>query len=78
MSRPLRRDIAKIFREGTLIDKALERAAHEAMLAHKRAGVPLVVWKDGKVAHVDPDEFARMSQRTAPRKRRARKPGGAT
>ncbi len=74
MSRPPRRDIAKIFREGTLIDKALERAAREAMLAHKRAGVPLVVWKDGKVAHVDPDEFACMSRQAGPRNKRARKP----
>jgi hypothetical protein len=74
MSRPPARDIAKIFREGTLIDKALERAAHEAMLAHKRAGVPLVVWKDGKVVHVSPDEFARLPRRTGSRTKRSRKP----
>jgi hypothetical protein len=74
MSRSPRRDIARIFREGTLIDKALERAAHEAMLAHKRAGVPLVVWRDGKVAYVEPEEFERLPRRSGPRKKRPRKP----
>ena len=74
MSRPSRRDIAKIFREGTLIDKALERAAREAMRAHKRAGVPLVVWRDGKVAYVEPEEFGRLPRRSRPRTKRPRKP----
>ena len=31
------------------ITEAVERAGREARLRHKQAGVPLVVWRDGKV-----------------------------
>ena len=74
MSRPPRRDIAKIFRDGVLIDRALERAAREAIQIHKRAGVPLVCWRDGRVVQVDPEEAERMLRRSGPRKKRTRKP----
>ena len=46
------KDISKIFREGTPIDRALERAAQEAILAHAKAGLPVVVWKNGRTALV--------------------------
>jgi hypothetical protein len=46
------KDIAKIFAEGKLIDKALRMAVREAMLRHKQAGVPIVVWRRGKVVRI--------------------------
>jgi hypothetical protein len=62
------KDIRKIFREGVLIDEAMRKAAQEAIRIHKQAGLPLVVWRDGRIAMVDPDEFE-----TQERKKRLRK-----
>lgn len=51
------KDIDKIFREGVLIDRALAKAAREAILLHKRAGLPVVVWRNGRTVRMDPDEI---------------------
>lgn len=51
------KDIAAIFREGVLIDRALEAATREAIRQHKQAGQPMVVWRDGKVVHISPEEM---------------------
>jgi|GEM_PF-848448 len=57
MTRPRDVDIEDAFKRGTPIDEAMNQAARDAVLAHKRAGVPLVVWRDGRVQLVSPDEF---------------------
>jgi len=57
MTRPRDVDIQDAFKRGTPIDEAMNQAARDAVLAHKRAGVPLVVWRDGRVQLVSPDEF---------------------
>lgn len=49
--------IDEIFAEGTLIDKALKQAVREAILQHKRAGNPIVVWRDGKMGWLKPEEI---------------------
>ena len=54
------RDVRKIFREGTLIDEALRKGARLALEAHKRAGLPLVIWRDGKTQWVSPEEFEKI------------------
>lgn len=46
------KDISKIFAEGKLIDKALRMAGREALLRHKKAGVPIVVWRRGKIVRI--------------------------
>ncbi|MHB1034621.1 MAG: hypothetical protein ACYC35_04600 [Pirellulales bacterium] len=51
------KDIAKIFRERTLIDEALNAAVREAVLAHKQKGLPLVVWRDGKIVWIPPEDL---------------------
>ncbi len=56
------RNIGKIMREGTLVDQALRRAAYEAMLKHKKAGLPMVIWKDGAICWVMPDELESQFQ----------------
>jgi len=43
--------------EGHLIDEALRRAGREAILQHKKEGLPLVIYRDGKAVWVHPDEF---------------------
>lgn len=50
-------DVNQICREGTKIDEAVERAARDARLRHKQLGVPLVVWQDGKVVEIPPEEI---------------------
>jgi len=53
------------------IEAALRRAAREAAILHKRAGVPLVIWKDGKVVNVPPEEIEIPDlPELAPRERR--------
>lgn len=48
-------DIARAFEEGDLIDEAIEEAARDAAIQHKRAGLPLVVWRRGRVAYIPPE-----------------------
>ena len=57
MRKPKAKDITRIFREGTLIDKAVREAAHEALRRHKRAGNPVAQWRDGKVVWVQPEDI---------------------
>jgi hypothetical protein len=51
------RDILAIFRDGKLIDAAILEGARQAILAHKRHGVPVVIWKDGRIVWVDPEDL---------------------
>ncbi len=39
------------------IQKALATAVQEALLRHKRDGNPVAIWRDGKVAWIDPDDI---------------------
>lgn len=50
-------DVDQICQDGTQIDAAVERAAREARLRHKQMGVPLVVWRDGQVVEIPPEEI---------------------
>ena len=50
-------DIAKLFAEGEPIDEAMAQAGRDARLKHKQLGVPLVVWRDGKVVEIPPEEI---------------------
>lgn len=47
------KDITAIFREGTLIDRALAAGVQEAIRRHRQAGVPMAMWRDGKTVWVD-------------------------
>jgi len=46
------KNIDKIFADGRLIDRAIRLAAREALLQHKRAGLPIVVYQNGKTVLV--------------------------
>jgi hypothetical protein len=50
-------DVHEICRERSQIDAALDRAEHSARLRHKQLGVPLVVWRDGQVVEIPPEEI---------------------
>lgn len=51
------KDLDKIFADGRLIDKAIKLAACEAFLMHKRLGHPIVVWRNGKVVLLPPEQI---------------------
>ena len=51
------KDIGRIFAKGTAIDDAVRRAARRAIEQHRRAGLPLVVYRDGKIAWVPAEEL---------------------
>ncbi len=57
METEIEKSIDEIFEEGTLIDRALEQAVKEALLKHKQAGNPIVIWKDGKAVWLQPEEI---------------------
>jgi hypothetical protein len=40
-----------------MIDEAMERAARDALLAHKRAGVPIAVSRNGRVVLIPPQDI---------------------
>jgi nicotinamidase-related amidase len=59
--------IGRIFVEGTRVDRAVEAAARDALALHKQAGVPVVVYRDGKVVTVSAKTL--LSARHAVRRR---------
>jgi hypothetical protein len=57
MARSIPDRIGRAFADGRPIDKAVRRAADAAILQHKRAGVPLVIWRDGKIVRVSAEKL---------------------
>ena len=39
------------------VEKAMKQAVAKAIAENKRLGIPLVIWRDGKVVHVPPEEL---------------------
>ena len=56
--------------EGTLIEEALLKASRAALLLHKRAGVPVPVWRNGRTVLIPPEQIEIPDVRH-PRRRRA-------
>ncbi len=50
-------DINKILEEGTLIDEALTSAVREAVERKRRLGQHVIIWRDGKVVRLPPEEI---------------------
>jgi hypothetical protein len=52
------KDLNRIFvEEGQLIDEAIRKGVRDAILRHKKEGLPLAIYRDGKTVWVDPDEL---------------------
>ena len=51
------KDISALFRDGAAIDAALAQAAEAARREACLLGRPLIVWHDGRVIEVQPDEI---------------------
>lgn len=50
-------DISRMRAQNKVVEQAMREAAKEAVLAHKRLGLPIVVWRDGQVVWVPADEL---------------------
>jgi len=52
------KDVNRIaLEEGRLIDEALKRAVRKALLRHRQDGLPVVIYRDGKIVWVQPEEL---------------------
>ena len=60
-----------MFEEGTPIDRALERAAEEALKFQQRIGETVPVWVDGRTVWMNPNEIK-------PKRRRRSKGSGSS
>jgi hypothetical protein len=49
--------VAEAFADPDKITKALVQGVREALLKHKQAGNPIVVWLDGKIIWIKPEEI---------------------
>jgi hypothetical protein len=49
--------IRELFLDGKAMDRAMRKGVREALLRHKRAGVPIVVWRSGKVVRIPPSQI---------------------
>lgn len=50
-------DITALMEAGTEIDKAVKRATRRAVLQHKKLGQSIVVWRDGRVVWIKPQDI---------------------
>lgn len=66
ISKP-KKDIHDLFLEGTPIDKALRQGVRDALIRHKKLGNSIVVWRDGKIVHIPPDEIQLPDEEAPPK-----------
>ncbi len=52
-----KKNIDEFFSNGNEIDEALQKAVKKALLQHKKAGNPVVSWKDGKIVWIQPEDI---------------------
>ena len=49
--------VEEAFSDPEIITQALVLGVREALLKHKQAGNPIVIWKDGKAVWLKPEEI---------------------
>ena len=58
MKTEAQKDVHRIFvEEGELIGKALQQGVRDAVLRHKRDGLPMVIYRDGKTVWAKPEDL---------------------
>jgi hypothetical protein len=59
MKTEAQKDVHRIFvEEGELIDKALQQGVRDAVLRHKRDGLPMVIYREGKAVWIKPEDLS--------------------
>lgn len=59
-------EIARILRDDAALDASLRAALAETVRRHRRYGVPLAVWRDGRVQEISPDDALTASPPARP------------
>jgi hypothetical protein len=54
---PNGQSISELLADTERVTAAIQQAGREARLRHKQLGVPLVVWRDGQVVQIPPEEI---------------------
>ena len=57
MKADAQRSIPDLIRDNYLIQSALTQSVQETVRIHKLLGRPIVIWRDGKVVWVPPEEI---------------------
>lgn len=57
ISPPSNVDFDAVMRDDHILEQAGRRAVRQAFLEHKRAGLPIVVMKDGVLVWISPEEI---------------------
>ena len=47
----------QVFKLASMAEEALKEAVRETIQDHKRTGDPVVIWRNGRVAHVPASEL---------------------
>jgi hypothetical protein len=50
--------VSQLDAETRAVEAAIREATHEAVLAHKRLGLPMATWQDGQVIWIPADQLA--------------------
>jgi len=59
MKTEAQKDVHRIFvEERELIDTALQQGVSDAVLRHKRDGLPMVIYRDGKAVWIEPEDLS--------------------
>lgn len=49
--------IDRAFADGTAIDEGIEDGVRAALRSHKRAGNPIVIWREGQIQWIAPEDI---------------------
>lgn len=50
--------IAETFADPEKVTEALAQGVRDALLKHKQAGNPIVIWREGKAVWIEPEEIS--------------------
>jgi hypothetical protein len=50
-------DVSAQLADVARVTQAVRQAGRDARLRHKQLGVPIVVWEDGKIVEIPPEEI---------------------
>lgn len=58
MKTDIQKDVHRIFvDEGRIVDEALKEGVRDAMIRHKKDGLPVVIYRDGKTVLLKPEDL---------------------
>jgi hypothetical protein len=55
-------NIPEIMKDRARVQKALRDGVNKALRLHKAMGVPIVVWEDGKVVKIPPEQIELLDE----------------